>query len=92
MPFILEKLLKRAAPGDTKSYLVGLERGRLWASEDADYFDMKEWADLSLKEMDAILPKNEELHFRILQHDGELEWGAYVRGWVEGVKEIASRY
>lgn len=90
MPFILEKILRSAPSGDAKSYIVGLERGRIWASEDADYFDMREWAEL--KEIESILPKEEELHFRILQNDAELEWSAYTKGWIDGVKEIASRY
>ena len=89
---ILDRLLKNNANGDKKSYLVGLERGRIWASEDADYFTMKEWGDLQLNEIEAILPKEEELHFRILSHESPLEWEEYVKGWIEGVKEIASRY
>ncbi|MBN1170093.1 hypothetical protein JXA56_03640 [Candidatus Micrarchaeota archaeon] len=89
---IINRLLGINANGDKKSYLIGLERGRIWASEDADYFTMREWGQLNLREIEAVLPNNEETHFMILSSESPLEWESYVKGWIEGVKEIASRY
>ena len=89
---LINRLLGNNANGDKKSYLIGLERGRIWASEDADYFTMREWGDIDPRELEAVLPHEEEMHFRILSDESPLEWEAYVKGWIEGVKEIASRY
>ncbi|MFH1685099.1 MAG: hypothetical protein ABH983_02220 [Candidatus Micrarchaeota archaeon] len=93
MDRMLSSLVKHKGSSETKSYLIGLERGRIWASDSADYFEMREWSEIDLEEYeDNVLPGNEEVHFRVLQTETSLEWDAYVKGWVDGVREIVSRY
>ncbi len=93
MDRMLTSLIRNKSSSETKSYLVGLERGRIWASESADYFEIREWGELEIhEEEEQALPSNEELHFRVLQAETPLEWGSYVKGWVEGVREVKSQY
>ncbi len=93
MDRMLASLVRNTTSSQTKSYLIGLERGRIWASESADYFEIREWGELEIQEEEEqALPSNEELHFRVLQAETPLEWDSYVKGWVEGVREIKSQY
>ncbi|VVC03828.1 Uncharacterised protein [Candidatus Bilamarchaeum dharawalense] len=90
MSGIIKSLLKITGSSSSKSYFVGLHRGRIWAEEYADYFEMKEWSDMDHEEFDKLLlPHNEKLHFTLLNQESPLEWQEYLRGWIEGVKEIA---
>jgi hypothetical protein len=92
MSGILERLLNNKAPSTSKSYLVGLERGRIWAADYADYFEVKEWGNLNPEDIgDIALPHNEELHFKVLGAESELELDPYIEGWLAGVKEIARK-
>jgi hypothetical protein len=91
MPGIIESLVKMKGSSKNKAYFVGLHRGRIWASDFADYFEMKEWSTMDHKEFDRlVLPHNEKLHFSVLSSETELEWQEYLRGWIDGVKEIAT--
>jgi hypothetical protein len=93
MDRMLESLVSNRSSSETKSYLIGFERGRIWASESADYFEVKEWSEIEVQETEEqMLPSNEEMHFRVLQAETPLEWAAYVKGWVEGVREVNSSY
>jgi hypothetical protein len=90
---MVERLLHNKEPSESKSYLIGLERGRIWASSDADYFEMREWSELNADNLDeVVLPPREEMHFKVLGSESTLEWEAYVKGWFDGVKEIAESY
>jgi hypothetical protein len=72
---------------------IGLERGRIWASGDADYFEIREWCEVELDSFDdLVLPPREDMHFKVLSAEAELEWKPYLKGWVDGVKEIAETY
>ncbi len=93
MTEILERLLRNRSSSSTKSYFIGLERGRIWAEDQADYFEMRQWGELDAAEFDdLVLPSNEERHFRILRSETPLEWEDYLRGWLDGVREIVRRY
>ncbi|MDD5172014.1 MAG: hypothetical protein PHF60_03175 [Candidatus ainarchaeum sp.] len=92
MSGILERLLSNKAPSTSKSYLIGLERGRIWAADYADYFEVKEWGEIEPEDFGSItLPHNEELHFKVLGSESDLELEPYIKGWLEGVKEIARK-
>ena len=93
MDEVIEHLAKNKTSSETKSYLIGLGRGRIWASNHADYFEIKEWSETKPEEFkDFVLPNEEKLHFKILQSETPLDWKPYVKGWVDGVKEISSEY
>ncbi len=93
MTEILERLLRNKCASSTKSYFIGLERGRVWAEDQADYFEMRQWSELEAAEFDdLVLPQNEERHFKILRSETPLEWEDYLRGWLDGVREIVRRY
>jgi hypothetical protein len=90
---MVEKLLRNSEASESKSYLIGLERGRIWASSDADYFEMRQWSELQVDELDeVVLPPREEMHFKVLGSESTLEWDSYVKGWLDGVKEVAESY
>lgn len=92
MSGILEKLLGDKSTSTSKSYFIGLERGRVWAEDYADYFEVKEWGEKNLEDVtDIILPNSEDLHFRLLGNETPLELDAYIKGWLAGVKEIARK-
>ncbi len=93
MDKMLESLTKNKSSSETKSYLIGLERGRIWASDYADYFEAREWSEIDLKRFeDFVLPQEEVMHFKTLQSETPLEWEPYVKGWVVGVKETLAQY
>ncbi len=88
-----DNLLRNRDKSESKSYFVGLERGRIWAQEYADYFQMREYSELNLDELLHFdLPDDEERHFRLLSTESPLELQAYLRGWVAGVREIRNGY
>jgi len=88
-----ENLLRIKEQSESKSFLVGLERGRVWAEDYGDYFSAREWSELDIEELPHIsLPEDEDRHFRIISMESELEFRAYLRGWVTGVKEIVKKY
>ncbi|MFH0737968.1 MAG: hypothetical protein V1827_05100 [Candidatus Micrarchaeota archaeon] len=85
-------LAKDKEASDAKSYLIGLERGRVWAEDHADYIERKEWSELDADQFDElVLPGNEEMHFRLLMDETSVEWSAYLRGWLHGVKESVGK-
>lgn len=93
MTEVLERLVRDKSPSEAKSYFIGLERGRVWAEDCGDYFEIRQWSELSAEDFeDLILPSREGEHFRILVSETPLEWVAYLRGWIDGVKEIRSRF
>ncbi|MEW6036427.1 MAG: hypothetical protein AB1529_07490 [Candidatus Micrarchaeota archaeon] len=93
MSEVLERLLRDKSSSDAKSYLIGLERGRIWAEDHADYFEMREWSEQEAGEFDdLILPHQEERQFRLLRSETPLEWTSYLKGWLEGVREVVKRY
>jgi hypothetical protein len=93
MTEVLERLLRNKDSSDAKSYFVGLERGRIWAEDYADYFEMRHWSEADAGEFtDLILPGDETLHFKVLRSETPLEWNEYLRGWLDGVREVVRRY
>jgi hypothetical protein len=83
----------RAVAGESRSYLAGMDRGRVWAEDMADYIEIKEWSETEVKgPEDTVLPHGEETHFHIISAEAPLEWQAYVRGWLKGVKEVFEKY
>ncbi len=93
MSDVLEGLLRNRDHGSARSYLIGLERGRIWAEDHADYFELREWSEQDAKEFeDLILPHDEKDHFRVLHSETPIEWEEYLRGWLDGVREIRQRY
>ncbi|MBU0532866.1 hypothetical protein KKB44_05230 [Candidatus Micrarchaeota archaeon] len=93
MTEMVERLARNRDASESKSYFIGLERGRIWASDDADYFEMREWSELEAENFDDLeLPPREELHFKVLGAETELEWNAYLKGWLDGVREIVETY
>jgi hypothetical protein len=93
MSEILEKMLRNRDSSDAKSYFIGLERGRIWAEDYADYFEMRQWSEVDASDFeDLILPQDEARHFRILGSETPLEWNAYLKGWLDGVREIVRKY
>jgi hypothetical protein len=88
-----DKILRNQDNSETKSYIIGLERGRVWASDYADYFTMREYSELDVEELLHFdLPNDEDRHFRLLSTESPLELRAYLRGWVAGVREVVKRY
>ena len=93
MSDIIEALLRNKHSSDAKSYFVGLERGRIWAEDYADYFEMRQWSEMSYLEFDyLVLPRGEDTHFKVLGRDSPLEWNEYLRGWIDGVKQVVREY
>jgi hypothetical protein len=93
MSELIDGLLRNRDASDAKSYFVGLERGRVWAEDHADYYEMREWSQVSHSEFDyLVLPHGEDRHFQVLGKDSPLEWNEYLRGWIEGVKQIVKEY
>jgi len=93
MPEMIDRLSRMKGKSTSKSYLIGLERGRIWAEDVADYIEIREWSELTVMGLsDAILPNGEEDHFHILGAETDLEWQSYVQGWLDGVKEIYEKY
>lgn len=91
MSEILERLVGNREASEAKSYFIGLERGRVWAEDYADYFEIREWAELD-DDGDLTLPTDEDVHLRMLMAETRLEPDAYVRGWLAGVKEALADY
>jgi hypothetical protein len=88
-----DNLLRNRDLSETKSYFVGVERGKAWAEDYGDYFTMREYSELDVEELMHIkLPHEEERHFHILSTESPLEWRAYLKGWVAGVREVVKRY
>lgn len=87
MSAMIDSLKRNQDLSDTKSYLIGLERGRIWAEDVADYFDRRRWSECE-PEAELELPVDEEGHFTVLSRETPLARDAYLRGWLDGVKEI----
>ncbi len=86
-------LLRNKDRSETKSFLVGLERGKVWAEDYGDYFTRREFSELDVDELPHLkLPEEEEDYFKFLSAESPLEWRAYLKGWVEGVKEAVKKY
>jgi len=93
MNAIIDILTGNKEVSEAKSYHIGMERGRVWAENIADYFDMRRWSERTEDDIEILnLPNNEEEYFTELTYDTPLEWDAYVKGWLDGVKEIRERY
>lgn len=89
MSEIIENLLKFRTSSQSKSYLIGLERGRLWAEDEADYFDLRRWVEFRDDDISCVtLPEQEEALYNILKAESSIEWEQFVRGWIAGVKEF----
>jgi hypothetical protein len=88
-----DKILRNLDSSETKSYIIGLERGRIWAEDYADYFTMREFSELEVDELvNFTLPSEEERHYRIIAMESPLELRSYQKGWVAGVREVVKRY
>jgi hypothetical protein len=88
-----DEILRNRDSSETKSYIIGLERGRIWAEDYADYFTMREFSELDVDELTHFsLPNEEERHYRIIAMESPLELRAYLKGWVAGVREVVKRY
>ncbi len=90
MSAVIETLIRNRDVSEAKSYLIGLERGRTWAEDYADYFEIRRWSEL--KDGELVLPPYEELHLRALSNKTPIETAAYFRGWRDGVREIRRQY
>ncbi|MBU0591635.1 hypothetical protein KKF81_06310 [Candidatus Micrarchaeota archaeon] len=89
MSRILESLINNGNKSPAKSYLIGFEQGKNWATNHADYFEIRQWYELEIEELEDIrLPKREDIFFRVLSNETKVEWKEYVRGWIDGVNEI----
>jgi len=91
MTEVIERLMQNRDPSIAKSYLVGLERGRIWAEDFADYFEIRRWSELRPEDIEGLPPEEEE-HFRLMQSETALEWIPYLKGWMRGVREIREKY
>jgi len=93
MSGVIEKLISNKDSSEAKSYLIGLERGRAWAQDYADYYEMREWSEIEVEELDELaLPPDEKEFFKVIRAETPLHWRPYLRGWVQGVKEILQEY
>ena len=93
MSEVLEKLISNKEPSEAKSYLIGLERGRVWAQDYADYYGMREWSEIKADDLDElVLPPEEKDYFEVVSAETPIQWRPYLRGWVKGVKEISQEY
>jgi hypothetical protein len=93
MSGVLESLIGKKFRSNAKSYFIGLERGRLWAEDCADYFELREWSELRANEFDdLVLPHDEGDHFKVLVAETPLEWQEYLKGWLDGVREIRQKF
>jgi len=78
---------------NSKSYLLGLERGRIWAEDYADYFDMRRWSDTDPEDADiSDLPDGEHEEYKLLSSETPLEGKTYLKGWIDGVRQIREKY
>lgn len=84
---VLGGLIRTRHRSQSKSYFIGLERGRTWAFEEADYITKKEWGELTDLPSNTVLPDDEETHFHRIGIETPLEWEDYIKGWLDGVKE-----
>ena len=92
MSELIESLSRMKASSQSKSYFIGLERGKVWASDSADYFEIQDWARFGGDDFVRVaLPDEEERHYTVLKAETELEWGQYVKGWIDGVKEASRK-
>lgn len=86
-------LIRNKERSEMKSYLIGVERGIAWAENSRDYFRIREWSELSHEEFDdLVLPDLEKPLFMLMCIETPLDWRAYLKGWLEGVKEIRHSY
>ena len=93
MSTMIDRLARLKASSEKKSYIIGLERGRIWAMEHADYLDVRRWSELEVEDAwSLILPDNEETHYHLIRAETRLEWIPYVKGWLEGVREAFKAY
>ncbi len=92
MSEIIDSLVRMKGQSQSKSYFIGLERGRYWASGVGDYFDVRQWSEFGGSDFASVsLPDDEDSHFHVLKAETELEWAQYVKGWLDGVREAARR-
>ncbi|MFH1394326.1 MAG: hypothetical protein ABII71_00675 [Candidatus Micrarchaeota archaeon] len=92
MSDLIEKLKKNQDSSGVKSYYIGLERGRIWAEDIADYFDLRTWSEYGEKDMEVLdLPHDEGPYYLMLKNETPLEWEEYLRGFLEGVKEVKEK-
>ncbi len=90
---VLESLVRIKDLSSSKSYFTGLERGRIWAENHADYFEIREWSEANHEEFDdLILPGREREEFYMIDSQSRMDWRAYLKGWLEGVREIREKY
>ena len=93
MEEVLEKLIRNKDSSEAKSHLIGVERGRIWAQDYADYYEIREWSEIRADELnELVLPPGEEDYFKLIRAETPLQWRSYLRGWVEGVNEILQEY
>jgi len=90
---ILSSLIRRNPDySASKSYFAGIERGRYWAQNIADYFEVREWSEADIREFEDLTLPHEEAHeFRLMSHESAMDWRTYLQGWLEGVREISGR-
>lgn len=93
MAILIDALKRNPESSEAKSYFIGMERGREWAEDCADYFDIRRWGDYPPEEAEhAELPEEEDGYFHALRRDTPLEWHPYLKGWLAGVRQIRERY
>ncbi len=93
MTALIEQLKSNPDGGYSKSHILGIERGRIWSEDFADYFDLREWSEYEPEDVEAEdLPHDEYLHYLELCREIEMEWEPYIKGWLYSVKEARKRY
>lgn len=90
MSGIIEKLVQNRDVSEAKSYIIGLERGRTWAEDCADYFEIRMLSEL--KDEEFALPQPEDIHLKAICSRTPIEISSYLKGWRDGVKEIRRQY
>jgi hypothetical protein len=92
MSELIEKLVRMKTPSQSKSYFIGVERGKIWAEDEGDYLEIRKWIDFGGSDyLNISLPDNEETHYHVMKAETDIEWEHFVRGWIDGVKETGRK-
>lgn len=76
-----------------KSYFLGYQRGHVWAVNHADYIDLRQLSEYNIEDFsETHLPKDEEMYFRYINRNNELDSDNYLSGWLDAVKEARKKH
>ena len=86
---IIDSLIRNKDRSQAKSYLIGFERGQIWATDFADSIQVRQWSEENHIEFeDLVLPDDEVDEYHMLNSLSPLEWQDYLKGWLEGVRDM----